>query len=72
MPHATTDDGVRLYFEETGSGRPLILVHEFAGGREHLERAIALYDSAKHRPLSFTYGINPRLLASINMLLIRS
>jgi pimeloyl-ACP methyl ester carboxylesterase len=31
MPHATTDDGVRLYFEETGSGHPLIFVHEFAG-----------------------------------------
>ncbi|MBR0875190.1 alpha/beta fold hydrolase [Bradyrhizobium tropiciagri] len=31
MPHATTDDGVRLYFEETGSGQPVILVHEFAG-----------------------------------------
>jgi pimeloyl-ACP methyl ester carboxylesterase len=31
MPYATTDDGVRLYFEETGSGHPLILVHEFAG-----------------------------------------
>jgi pimeloyl-ACP methyl ester carboxylesterase len=31
MPYATTDDGVRLYFEETGSGQPVILVHEFAG-----------------------------------------
>ena len=31
MPYATTDDGVRLYFEETGSGSPVILVHEFAG-----------------------------------------
>jgi pimeloyl-ACP methyl ester carboxylesterase len=31
MPHATTDDGVRLHFEETGSGHPLIFVHEFAG-----------------------------------------
>ena len=31
MPHATTDDGVQLYFEETGSGLPVILVHEFAG-----------------------------------------
>ena len=31
MPYATTDDGVRLYFEETGSGHPIILVHEFAG-----------------------------------------
>ncbi|WP_027581603.1 alpha/beta hydrolase [Bradyrhizobium sp. Ai1a-2] len=31
MPYATTDDGVRLYFEETGAGRPVIFVHEFAG-----------------------------------------
>ncbi len=31
MPHATADDGVRLYYEETGSGTPLIFVHEYAG-----------------------------------------
>jgi pimeloyl-ACP methyl ester carboxylesterase len=31
MPHATTNDGVKLYFEETGAGTPLIFVHEFAG-----------------------------------------
>ena len=31
MPHATTDDNVQLYFEETGSGTPIIFVHEFAG-----------------------------------------
>lgn len=31
MPHARTDDGVRLYFEETGSGIPIVFVHEFAG-----------------------------------------
>src|SRR5437899_10627384 len=31
MPYAKTDDGVRLYFEEIGSGHPVILVHEFAG-----------------------------------------
>src|SRR6201994_1231746 len=31
MPYATADDGVRLYFEETGKGTPVILVHEFAG-----------------------------------------
>jgi pimeloyl-ACP methyl ester carboxylesterase len=31
MPHVTTDDGVRLHYEETGSGIPLIFVHEFAG-----------------------------------------
>jgi pimeloyl-ACP methyl ester carboxylesterase len=38
MPHATTDDGVKLYFEETGSGLPVILVHEFAGDLRSYER----------------------------------
>jgi pimeloyl-ACP methyl ester carboxylesterase len=31
MPHLTTDDGVKLYYEETGSGLPVVFVHEFAG-----------------------------------------
>jgi pimeloyl-ACP methyl ester carboxylesterase len=31
MPFAITDDGVRLYFEETGIGTPLLFIHEFAG-----------------------------------------
>ncbi|MGB7259498.1 MAG: alpha/beta hydrolase [Pseudolabrys sp.] len=31
MPHLTTDDGVKLYYEETGSGTPIVFVHEFAG-----------------------------------------
>src|SRR6516165_1691253 len=31
MPHLMTDDGVKLYFEETGSGTPVVFVHEFAG-----------------------------------------
>lgn len=31
MAHITTDDGVKLYVEETGSGTPIIFVHEFAG-----------------------------------------
>ncbi len=30
MPHATTDDGVKLYFEETGTGDPVLFIHEFA------------------------------------------
>ena len=31
MPHAPAEDGVRLYYEETGSGAPVIFVHEYAG-----------------------------------------
>ncbi len=31
MPTLQTDDGVKLYYEETGSGVPIVFVHEFAG-----------------------------------------
>ncbi len=31
MPYATTNDGVQLYYEVSGSGTPVIFVHEFAG-----------------------------------------
>ena len=31
MPHLTTDDNVKLYYEEIGSGTPVVFVHEFAG-----------------------------------------
>lgn len=30
MPYVTTPDNVRLYYEETGSGTPILFVHEFA------------------------------------------
>jgi pimeloyl-ACP methyl ester carboxylesterase len=31
MPHITTADGVKLHYEEAGSGTPIVFVHEFAG-----------------------------------------
>ncbi len=31
MPFLTTDDGVKLHYEESGSGTPIVFVHEFAG-----------------------------------------
>ena len=37
MPFATTDDGIRLYYEETGEGVPLVFVHEFAGDHRSWE-----------------------------------
>jgi pimeloyl-ACP methyl ester carboxylesterase len=37
MPFAVTDDGVRLHYEEAGSGTPVIFVHEFAGDHRSWE-----------------------------------
>ena len=31
MPTITADDGVKLHYEEAGSGTPIVFVHEFAG-----------------------------------------
>ena len=31
MPHLVTDDAVKLYYEETGKGIPIVFIHEFAG-----------------------------------------
>lgn len=37
MPYATADDGVKLFYEETGAGRLIVFVHEFAGSHESWE-----------------------------------
>jgi pimeloyl-ACP methyl ester carboxylesterase len=37
MPMLDTDDATRLYYEETGAGTPLLLVHEFAGDHRSWE-----------------------------------
>jgi pimeloyl-ACP methyl ester carboxylesterase len=37
MPHITTDDKVRLYYEEAGSGECVVFVHEFAGDHRSWE-----------------------------------
>lgn len=37
MAFAETDDGVKLYVEETGRGEPVIFVHEFAGDHRSWE-----------------------------------
>ena len=31
MPHATTPDGVKLYYEEAGTSTPILFVHEYCG-----------------------------------------
>ncbi len=40
MPHLTTDDGVKLYYEETGKGIPIVFIHEFAGDFRSWEQQV--------------------------------
>ena len=31
MPYLTTNDGVKLYYEDSGAGRSILFIHEFSG-----------------------------------------
>jgi class 3 adenylate cyclase/tetratricopeptide (TPR) repeat protein len=48
-------------------GVQLVSRGQFVTGRQHLERAVALYDPTKHQGLAFTYGINPRVSALVTL-----
>lgn len=43
MPHLTTDDGIKLYYEEVGSGIPIVLVHEFAADLRSYEAQMRFF-----------------------------
>jgi pimeloyl-ACP methyl ester carboxylesterase len=43
MSHATSRDGVKLYFEETGTGAPIVFVHEFAGDHRSWEPQVRFF-----------------------------
>jgi proline iminopeptidase len=53
MPYATTRDDVRLYFEETGSGTPILFIHEFAGDHRNWEQQVR-YFSRRHRCIVYS------------------
>ena len=52
MPYMTASDGVKLYFEETGSGIPIIFIHEFSGDHRAWETQVR-YFSRRYRCITF-------------------
>ena len=52
MAYATTDDGVRLYYEETGDGVPIVFVHEFAGDHRSWEPQMRFF-GRRHRCIAY-------------------
>lgn len=51
MPYANAN-GVKLYYEETGSGFPLIFVHEFAGDYRSWEPQVRFF-SRRYRSIAY-------------------
>ena len=52
MPQIKTSDGVSLYYEETGSGAPIVFVHEFADDVRGFEPQIR-YFSRRYRCVAY-------------------
>ena len=54
MPHTTTTDGVKLYYEEAGSGTPILFVHEYSGDWRSWEPQMRFF-SRKHRCITYSF-----------------
>lgn len=52
MSRATAQDGVRLHYEEAGSGTPIVFVHEFGGDHRSWEPQMRHF-ARRHRCLTF-------------------
>jgi len=52
MPHLKTDDGINLYYEDTGAGIPIVFVHEFAGDVRSVEPQVRHF-SHHYRCIAF-------------------
>jgi 3-oxoadipate enol-lactonase len=53
MPYATARDATRLYFEEAGSGSPILFVHEFAADYASWEPQMR-YFARRHRCIAYS------------------
>ncbi|MBX9945154.1 MAG: alpha/beta hydrolase [Reyranella sp.] len=54
MPHATAPDGVRLYFEEAGSGTPILFVHEYSGDWRSWEPQMRFF-ARRYRCITYSF-----------------
>jgi pimeloyl-ACP methyl ester carboxylesterase len=53
MPTIRTDDGVSLYYEEAGSGTPMVFVHEYAGDHRSWEAQMRFF-ARRYRCVTFS------------------
>lgn len=53
MPYVTASDGTRLFYEEAGTGTPVVFVHEYAGDYRTWEPQLRHF-SRQHRCVAFS------------------
>ncbi|MFO1082605.1 MAG: alpha/beta hydrolase [Reyranellaceae bacterium] len=54
MPHVTTPDGVKLHYEEAGSGTPILFVHEYSGDWRSWEPQMRFF-ARRHRCITYSF-----------------
>ena len=52
MPYLTTNDGVKLYYEDSGAGRPMLFIHEFSGDYRAWELQVR-YFARRYRCITY-------------------
>jgi pimeloyl-ACP methyl ester carboxylesterase len=52
MAYATTNDKVKLYYEDSGAGRPIVFIHEFSGDYRSWELQVR-YFARRYRCITF-------------------
>jgi pimeloyl-ACP methyl ester carboxylesterase len=59
MPTAVAGDGVRLHYEETGDGTPLVFLHEFAGDHRSWEPQVRHFSRTYRCVVAAARGFPP-------------
>ena len=71
MPMITSTDGTRLYYEEAGTGTPVVFVHEFAGDYRTWEPQMRHF-ARSHRCVTFSArGYPPSDVPTIRRAMVR-
>jgi len=52
MPYLKTNDGVKLYYEDSGAGRPILFIHEFSGDYRGWELQVR-YFARRYRCITY-------------------
>lgn len=52
MSYLKTDDGVQLYYEDSGAGRPILFIHEFSGDHRAWELQVR-YFARRYRCITY-------------------
>ncbi len=58
MPTITTNDGAELYYEDTGTGKPLVMLHGWGCSTAFFQRNVALRGHGESAKVEYSHRIS--------------